>query len=195
MGKELTKKQLEMREKKKEIYTKSIHLFKEYGYDQISIKDICSECNISIGSFYNIYKSKGEILVQFREYLIKDCYESLNYISDRIDYKNVISEYILSILEKFYELGPSLTLVMHRSYDQIISDSNYGSLGTMLLKDYIDLLKEKNIITSPLSSHTIIEYINISMYGIIYYWCTNNAPFQVVEYSKDYIPHMLEFLK
>lgn len=195
MIKEQTKKQIEMKKKKEEIYTTSIQLFKEYGYENVSIKDICKATNTSTGSLYNIYKNKAAILIQFKEYLIKDCYENLEKACTRTDYKEVITEYIVSILQKFSDLGTSLTLVMHLSHDKIIPEKSYGSLGTKLLENYVEKLKEEKIITLSLNATQIVEIINMSIYGMIYYWCTNNSTFDLVMYGENYIPHILAFLK
>ena len=50
MKKKLTKKQQELLYKKDLIFRTAIKLFQKYGYDNVSIKDICNETGISSGS-------------------------------------------------------------------------------------------------------------------------------------------------
>ncbi len=53
-----------MRETKKkiEIQDKAITLFKERGYDQVTLNDICKAANVSKNTFYYYFKSKESLL-------------------------------------------------------------------------------------------------------------------------------------
>ena len=45
-------------EKKKHILDASLHLFSLNGYNETSMQDIASYCNISKATIYNFFKSK-----------------------------------------------------------------------------------------------------------------------------------------
>ena len=63
-----TKRTLNALETKKKIFEKSIELFKEYGFDTVTIGDITSELDLSKGTFYVHFPSKESILIeQFRQ--------------------------------------------------------------------------------------------------------------------------------
>ncbi len=51
-----------MQTRKQEIIDAAIQLFSEQGYHATSVQDILNRCNISKGTFYKYYQSKGELL-------------------------------------------------------------------------------------------------------------------------------------
>ena len=54
-------------ETKSLIVAKAIELFRERGYDQVTIEDICRELNIVRGTFYYHFRTKDEVLFGFYE--------------------------------------------------------------------------------------------------------------------------------
>lgn len=51
--------------KKKEIVSNAIILFKEKGYNNVSVNEICRVCGIVKSTFYYYFKSKDELLDHF----------------------------------------------------------------------------------------------------------------------------------
>ncbi|WP_240419675.1 TetR/AcrR family transcriptional regulator [Paenibacillus periandrae] len=49
----------------------AIQLFKDYGYEKISINLICSQLNVTRGSFYHHFKSKNDLLLYWFSSQIK----------------------------------------------------------------------------------------------------------------------------
>jgi AcrR family transcriptional regulator len=49
---------------RKKIQEASLLLFEQYGYDNVSIDQICEACGISKGGFYHHFKSKSELFLQ-----------------------------------------------------------------------------------------------------------------------------------
>ncbi|MDX8362664.1 TetR/AcrR family transcriptional regulator [Cytobacillus sp. IB215316] len=51
------------KELKKQIFLKSIELFKEYGYDNVTVENIASSCGIAKGTFFNYFPKKEHVLL------------------------------------------------------------------------------------------------------------------------------------
>ena len=49
-------------EEKRRIFNIAVELYKKKGYEKLSIRAICSEAGISIGSFYHYFSSNQELL-------------------------------------------------------------------------------------------------------------------------------------
>ena len=56
---------------KKNIISISYNLFKEKGYDNVTINDICDKCNITKTTFYRYISSKEDILTYFFDLIIE----------------------------------------------------------------------------------------------------------------------------
>ncbi len=65
--KPLTKRQLLSMETKQKIYDVTLELINQYGYENVTIKDICSNTGITVGTFYHYYSSKENILLSYSE--------------------------------------------------------------------------------------------------------------------------------
>jgi len=77
MNKPATQKGIKAKEK---IFQKSLELFKEKGYVQTTLGDICKEAGIANGTFYHYFKSKQDICVNHikqESIRLRDYYSSL----------------------------------------------------------------------------------------------------------------------
>lgn len=63
-SKPLTKRQLQALASREKIFTTAQSLFAEKGYDNVSVADICKEAGVSIGLFYNYFRSKSDISIE-----------------------------------------------------------------------------------------------------------------------------------
>lgn len=52
-----------MKTTKKQICDAAMELFKESGYENVSIQDICNVCGVTRGAFYHHYKNKDDLLI------------------------------------------------------------------------------------------------------------------------------------
>lgn len=57
---------------KKRILSTSVRLFLEQGYSRTSPAQIVREADVTIGSFYNIFKSKSEVLTALCEFMFEN---------------------------------------------------------------------------------------------------------------------------
>ena len=66
-----TPREIASAKKKDLIFKTAISLFKKYGYDKVTIKDISKASGISEGSIYNFFGSKADILISLGDYTYK----------------------------------------------------------------------------------------------------------------------------
>lgn len=191
MEKELTKKQQEIQYKKELIFRTAIDLFKKYGYDNVSIKDICTATGVSSGSLYNMFENKAAILYQFKDIFVHNCYDTLRLNLDPKNGIQTILSYVMTILETFDYIGKDITLKLHLSHNLLFAEESEGS---NLLEDYIEALKENHIISTTLPASQCVDIINTITYGFVYHWCLNNKEYDLLRTAEKNLPEMLAFL-
>ena len=165
MEKKPTKKQQEIMDKKKEIFNTSIELFKKYGYDNVTIKDICSETGVSTGSLYNMFENKASILFQFADLFDQNCYQELKKHMESKNALETVTSYILSILNTFEFIGVDLTLRLHTSHNQIFA---HKSEGTKTLEMYLTTLQNQHLLSASITASQFVDMINVIVYGFVY---------------------------
>jgi AcrR family transcriptional regulator len=60
---------------KRRIYDCAIKLFRQYGYENVSVEDIAKVSKTSIGSFYHHFKSKDELPILFLQTYLQSAFE------------------------------------------------------------------------------------------------------------------------
>lgn len=53
------------------ILSKSMHLFLEKGVDNVGMRELAQNCDLGIGTYYNYFQSKDEVVISLIEGLIK----------------------------------------------------------------------------------------------------------------------------
>ncbi len=98
-----------MREKTDKLILKTaIDLFKQKGYSNVTMHEICTACGISKGTFYNHFNTKEDLILNYYQLLSNDM---MRIMPDLLENKPII-EKVWSCLEYFIDntisLGPDL---------------------------------------------------------------------------------------
>lgn len=164
----------------------AITLFKEYGYDNITIKRICEEANITKTTFYYHYKSKEE--------LISDYFSPMNVISN---------ERIVSILSA-EEYANELWLLCEMNTKHLIRAgvNMTKELYRNSLKTYIIPLSPENIylrdiilvllkraqecgqIGNPAPIEELYDALIYMLNGANYIWAMSDGNFDIIAECK-----------
>ena len=67
---------------KDKIFIVASELFKEKGYNEVTINDICEACEITKSTFYYHLKSKQEIILHYYDYIISNLTPVLTQMLD-----------------------------------------------------------------------------------------------------------------
>ncbi|MFC4323215.1 TetR/AcrR family transcriptional regulator [Litchfieldia salsa] len=119
------------KELKKQIFFTSIKLFKEYGYDNVTVEKIASSCGIAKGTFFNYFPKKEHVLL----YLGSSQNEYLQEVTQK--YKDVkMKQRILFIFKEllfiYLENSDLLKLTLSETIRSALKDESRN----------IDLFKE-----------------------------------------------------
>ncbi len=161
-----------LREKKKKrtenkILKISKKLFEENGYETTTIEEIANECEIGVGTIYNYFKSKPDILVQI---LLNEVYKKLDNVYDNIEsrYLTNVTKSILDLLRLQCNAFLSIkNTIWKELYTKTKDDLSTGliKINNKALKQMTDLMQElsdKGYIKKDINIHdttTIIASI------------------------------------
>ncbi len=108
---------------KEKIITKSLKLFEQYGYENVSIAKIMKECKISKGGLYHHFKNKEDILDKSIEYLIDVDYKAKKDLIFKD--KNCIDRIVNVILIELDSNLHTKNLDYVRKENELYSTENY----------------------------------------------------------------------
>ena len=109
-----------MQDKKSEILAEALRLFKEKGYENVTVNEIASESHISKNTFYYYYESKEELICSVFEPGSEDIGRMLGRMLQYSDPYEQILCFFRSITDYFMYLGKDVVrqaLVMNLSKD------------------------------------------------------------------------------
>ncbi|MGB9685782.1 MAG: TetR/AcrR family transcriptional regulator [Rectinema subterraneum] len=191
----LSKRKLQARETRKRILESALSLFREKGFDQVSIDEITSAAGVSKGSFYTYFQTKSDIIIEeFR--LIDDYYQkkesaimrSPDAASRLIAFTKFQLDYIRKNLG-FRTLSILYINQMSVFYDQKILANRERTLVRLVSKIIADGQASGHIRQGdPIE---LAEWMNRSMRGFFLDWAISKGS---IDIRKDGMRFFSEFV-
>jgi len=191
--KKLTSRQIQAKATKDKIYQASIELMEHKGYSNIKIEDICRKAGVSVGSFYNYFKSKNDILVEIFN-------RADEYFEDVVE-KNLIGsntpERIVSFFvyyAKYNEMA-GLETVKQLYGPDIKMFVTKGRYMQSVLQKIIVEGQNAGEISADMNADEINDYLFIAARGVAYNWCLNDGKFGIAESMENYFSRLVRIFK
>ena len=183
-----TKRKIQGRKTRQKLFDTSTELFSKYGYDKVTIDDICEKIGVSKGAFYTHFESKDQVLVEnFKQ--VFDYYDEISV--DLAKFKNSFQKldaFNTYAMKRIKKIG---LLTVKRAYHIEMTPgkkkSFLTSTDTSLYKIMNSIIAEgqKNReIRNDMSSDVIVTFLVQLARGMIFEWCLANGGFDLVENSK-----------
>lgn len=169
------------------IFKQAYQLFQEKSYEQVTIRDICRKCDLSIGAFYHHYSSKEAIISEgYKQFdqMLEEILKNKTFSSSKEEILYLL-ELEISTTEKE---GWQFTLTYFKNQmdakEKYILDENRYFYQRLLrtCKTY-----------SPNHYKKLIEQLLRSTRGTIYDWCLHNGSYSATEYGLDTVKMILEY--
>lgn len=187
--KKQTKRQLQAQKTKETIYHSAVSLIEQHGFDNITIEDICRDAEVSVGSFYNAFQSKSDILDQiFR--LADDYFETV--VAEKLTTgttKEKILKFFIYYGEYNAERGVDFVKQLYT-----VKNNLFATKGRAMQKVLLDFIKEgqdKGEITSYVDAEEINRFLFVTIRGLVYDWCLHNGDYSLTEAVKQYLPRLI----
>lgn len=179
MEKKLTRKE-QAAETKKLLFDTALQLLEEKEFDKITIRDIVTRANVSIGTFYNYYSTKLD--VYYETYMIADEYFETTVKQELTKIKG-IPERLLQFFD--YYAGYSceitdlaLTRILYNSANKCFDRGS--DVGMMpLLVSILEEGLQTGVLKSSKTAPELGQFLMISIRGQVYHWCTNDGNYDL----------------
>ncbi|WP_326906545.1 TetR/AcrR family transcriptional regulator [Sedimentibacter sp. MB31-C6] len=188
----MNSRSIQAQKTKEKIYNISIKLFKTKGYEHVTIQDIVKSANVSVGSFYNYYKSKNDILYQ--KYVLADKIFN-DFMKNKIKgktSKEKMKNYMLFYIDFVISEPFDFTKILYSNSNTLFLKK--GRAMQTLLDPIIEEAIKNGEITTNMSVDEINEYLYQAMRGLIFHWCLHNGSFDLHERAEQYLELMIKSL-
>jgi AcrR family transcriptional regulator len=192
----LTKRQQQAINTRRHIYKTAMRLFEEYNFDNVTIKQICHEANISVGAFYHYFEKKEDILVeQYRviDRMFGDSIENLSSDSNLekiVEFMNQYSQSAETDGVKTVNEVYRVWLTLRQGFPYIEGEGVTGGLKELLRR-----AQENGEIPRDVDIEEMMWDILIMVRGTIYFWCQQNGNFPLVQRTEKLTRQFLRGLR
>ena len=164
---------------KEKIIDTTVSIIRKKGADAVTVRNVCTEAELSIGTFYHYFRDKDDLLMHFIKETSFDSFELKTPLSDiagRITelYMYLISKYIdlgLDFMKSFYSTG-------NRSLSAYMGEVD-GSFapGTVMSRSEIEVkaAKEQGFLNENTDIHELCMDICTIVKGCVFEWCLTDG--------------------
>lgn len=163
---------------KDKIFNTAIKLFKEKGYNNVTVNDICDACEISKPTFYYHLKSKQDIILHYYDHVIENLTPVLIQMLDTSSHWEQIVLLFDSLIDNFMELGNDIN-------SQLLITNLHENQGTFELRKDLEEIaitiiqkaQEKNQIRNKNNAEQLYQAAAYMFTGYEFMWCVHKGNF------------------
>jgi len=173
----LSKQQKKSLETKHKIFLAAKNILQRQGYEQLSIKNICEEADVSNGSFYHHFKTKDDLLSYYIEEQPSINPDLLDLPSSADEAKIAIIHVYLHYAEYCRDLGVEFMSNYYTPKNQALNPETRTSRHYPILtvENYLQKAIDKDIIKPALPLEDILTDIRMLVIGNVFEWCLHNG--------------------
>lgn len=183
---------------KRKIFVTAMKLFKEKGYDNVTVDEIVKEAEIAKGTFYIYFRTKAHIVAEVFTELDINYEKSMK----KVEFLGSSVEKLKKLLNDAIEIqrdyvGYDLSIIGYRA--QLELHIEYSMDEERPLYQYTAKLIREGQMRGEFNKDNTPEYYTKilirSIRGAIYEWCVSYNNYDFVEDGKKYIENLLKILK
>lgn len=187
---ELTKRQIQAQNTKDIIYKTAIEMMEQKGFQNLKVEEICKVAGVSIGSFYNCFKTKNEILDEVFKKL--DNY-IVEIVPHRLEQGNAVHR-IMTFFEIYAEYNVSRGIEFTKQLYGV-RNNLFITKGRHLqsaLRNIIEYGQNSGELSCDISPDETVEYLFVAVRGAVYNWCLHNGEYDLVAYISNYVKRLIK---
>lgn len=182
----MNKRQLQAIDTHQKILKTALSLMTKYGYSNVTIRDICKEADVAIGTFYIYFKSKGDIFsTMYNEadaYFSKEVFNTINkHNGSAID---KIVEFFVQYAKYNESTGLDGVRLLYNSENKWFVIK--GRQMQEVLKNIILSCQEAGDLTDKMSAQQMTEWMFIAARGVVYDWCLHDGKYDLQQFIAEY---------
>ena len=173
------------------IFESALTLFKQSGFEQVSVEDITGYAGVSKGSFYTHFNTKSDIIVE--EFWTIDSY--YRTIAVKLESQSCATEKLLKFTE--YQMcyvrdiiGCDMLKILYanqilkKGSDKVIIDQH--RFWHTYIAETIEKGQKVDELTASTDAHTLATYFNRAIRGILLDWIIKSGSFDLVKAAQAY---------
>ena len=178
-------KSAEPKNTKQTLIDTTIALIRKYGADSITVRNVCEEAGLSIGTFYHHFQNKDDLLMYFVRETSFDSFELKTPLSD---IAGRVFELYMHLIDRYLELGEEFMKSFYTTGNKALSaymgqsDGCFAE-GTVMARCEKELLaaQEHGLLKKEADAHTMSMDICTIVKGCVFEWALDDGQMDIAE--------------
>lgn len=185
------KRQLQAEQTKDKLFYAADALLAEKDYEDITIRDIISKADVSIGTFYHYFKTKLDVF--YETYRVADHYFA-EVVAPQLT-QPTVREQILTFFDYYAHYScdqtqPRLVYLLYNARNPHFNrDPHHGMTGVLIAVVQRGL--DSGQIRSTDTAEQIATFLMVASRGLVYNWVTMDRSYDLPDMMRWYLERLL----
>ncbi|MFD1174950.1 TetR/AcrR family transcriptional regulator [Paenibacillus puldeungensis] len=181
---------------KEKILRNSIELISTYGYNDVTVSQICKVSQVAKGSFYTHFSSKSDIAIEILKDINVQLFSDLNVKPDE-PAEQQLRIYAEHYFKTVLHCGPAMSREIFRIIYtvQFTSKQVHSDLHNSYIEDCIRLGQEQGTFRSDLDAGKIGFYWSDGNLGLVRLWINDVENYDLMKEGMEFFDFILRALR
>lgn len=169
------------------IYNTAFELITRYGFDNVTVDEICRQSGVRKGAFYHHFKSKDDIVVEAYKMIDEDFIRDIKSLPAGTGNEDKILFTVLFQARRADSEKVALVRQIYKS--QIDTGTSFFISGerpfSKMIHSAIDAGQKAGEFRKEMNPDDLTRLVLSTSRGIIYDWCMNDGNYDIVRFMED----------
>ena len=187
-------RQIKSEENRKTLLKSALDLFSRYGYNAVTVDDIVKNVNMSKGSFYNLFRSKGDLIIYRSEVLGEDTLEAYEKLRETPGYekKNVVDK-IRDLIELTIAISTASSNqpFLSQMFISVMNDPPEDARNYFEQHQTDEIVREiilsgqaNGELRADIDCDEILRAIHVFRRSLLLEWCYKKGKYDIIERNR-----------
>jgi len=207
----LTRKEQAVQTRRR-LFDKALEIFARTDMDEVPVKDLCAAAGVSVGTFYNYFQTKEDLLLEAYHFFDEEVVTKARARTrgSNLDALYSILEYQCGHYQGLFDDGDSLSFAIEQHYLAgelllwkqvlriLLRNGGSGVIEpnrpmNVYVRELVGLaLADGELVSGDETSEEIADTVLRVSRGTIFDWATRNGPYCLYEQAVDDVKHYLK---
>ena len=181
---------------KQKLIDTTVELIKKYGADTITVRSVCEEADLSIGTFYHHFQNKDDLLMYF---VREASFDNFVLETPLADVAGRICELYMHLIDRYLTLGEEFMKSFYTTGNKALSaymgqKNGCFADGTVMARCERELIDacEQGFLKKDADPHLLSMDICTIVKGCVFEWALDDGRMDIAESLRRIVKAYLE---
>ena len=184
---------------KQKLIDTTVELIKKYGADTITVRSVCEEAGLSIGTFYHHFQNKDDLLMYF---VREASFDNFVLETPLADVAGRVCELYMHLIDRYLTLGEEFMKSFYTTGNKALSaymgqENGCFADGTVMARCERELIdaREQGFLKKDADPHLLSMDICTIVKGCVFEWALDDGRMDIAESLRRIVKAYLETYK